>query len=186
MNKKQIASIIGIVVGVIIIIIGFSIQGTNVDSSPYLLSSSSTIGSSIKFGADFYTEIYAVTQDVGEAVNSAQRNIGGSVNNAQRNICQAIESICNAIGWLIVVLGMFNICYFVNKLFDAEDSYTSIYKASGSCPSSGSVSQSITKLEPIAPVKAASVEAETWSCGNCGAENSMNYGQCKKCGKFRG
>ena len=25
----------------------------------------------------------------------------------------------------------------------------------------------------------------TWTCEKCGAENSMNYGQCKKCGTFR-
>jgi hypothetical protein len=25
-----------------------------------------------------------------------------------------------------------------------------------------------------------------WICGNCQTENSMNYGQCKKCGKYRG
>ena len=25
----------------------------------------------------------------------------------------------------------------------------------------------------------------TWICGNCKTENNINYGQCKKCGKYR-
>lgn len=32
--------------------------------------------------------------------------------------------------------------------------------------------------------QAAAVES-IWKCNNCGAENSINYGQCKKCGLFR-
>ena len=28
-------------------------------------------------------------------------------------------------------------------------------------------------------------KASTWICGNCGASNSTNYSQCKKCGSFR-
>ena len=32
----------------------------------------------------------------------------------------------------------------------------------------------------------AGANAEKWLCGNCGAENSNNYGQCKKCGTYRG
>lgn len=32
--------------------------------------------------------------------------------------------------------------------------------------------------------QAAAVES-IWKCENCGAENSINYGQCKKCGLFR-
>lgn len=30
-----------------------------------------------------------------------------------------------------------------------------------------------------------STTSTTWTCKNCGANNSTNYGQCKKCGKFR-
>lgn len=37
----------------------------------------------------------------------------------------------------------------------------------------------------IPTTKATVAENRTWICGNCNTENSMNYGQCKKCGKFR-
>ncbi len=114
MNKK-IASLIGIGLGIAMLIVGFCVQGINVDSGSYSDSYSATVGSNIKFGADFYTEIYDVTKDVGEAVNAANKNIRGAVNNAQRNICNAIESICDAIGWLIVVIGLFDIAYFGYK-----------------------------------------------------------------------
>ena len=30
-----------------------------------------------------------------------------------------------------------------------------------------------------------SIMNDKWICGYCKAENSMNYSQCKKCGKFR-
>ena len=30
------------------------------------------------------------------------------------------------------------------------------------------------------------VNAGKWVCAHCQAENSMNYGQCKRCGKYRG
>lgn len=32
---------------------------------------------------------------------------------------------------------------------------------------------------------AASLTGESWFCSACGTKNSVNYGQCKKCGKFR-
>ena len=88
---KKIVSIIGIVVGLAIVIIGFSLQ----DTTNY------SIGESIRFGADFYTEMYDVTQDVGRAIN------------------RAINDLIRAVGWLIVSLGAIDICFFVYKLIQA-------------------------------------------------------------------
>lgn len=34
--------------------------------------------------------------------------------------------------------------------------------------------------------KPADVGVDKWVCGACQTENSMNYSQCKKCGRFRG
>ena len=100
MNSKLLTKIIGIILGVAILIIGFSVQGISVSySSTYL-------GRDIKFGADFYTEMYAVTRDVGRAVD-----------NNQRAICRGIESVCSAIGWLIVAIGLVDIAFFTDKLF---------------------------------------------------------------------
>ena len=100
-TSKKLVSIIGIIVGVIIIIIGFSLQDT----------SSYSIGKSIKFGADFYTEMYDVTKDVGRAINNA------------------INDLICAISWLIISLGAIDICFFVYKLVKASeksDSYVAV------------------------------------------------------------
>jgi hypothetical protein len=122
--EKKAASIIGIILGIAIIIVGFCVQGINVDADDHESYGTPTIGSYIKFGADFYTEMYAVTQDVGDAVNSANKNIHGAVNNAQRNICGAIEKACDAIGWLIVAIGLFDIAYFVCKMASCGENYS--------------------------------------------------------------
>ena len=34
--------------------------------------------------------------------------------------------------------------------------------------------------------KAVTTDDGHWICGKCRTKNSMNYGQCKKCGTFRG
>lgn len=119
MDKKT-ANMIGIIVGIVIIIIGFCVQGTQIDSSAYSFGSGPEIGKSIKFGADFYTEMYDVTKDVGLAVNSANRTISGAVNHAQSNICTAMEQVCDAIGWLIVVVGLLNVCHFLPKVVQGD------------------------------------------------------------------
>lgn len=92
-HRKKIAPIIGIIVGVVIIVIGFSLQDT------YNYS----IGKSIEFGADFYTEMYAVTKDVGRAINSA------------------INDLICAISWLIISLGAIDICFFTYQLVMFND-----------------------------------------------------------------
>ena len=46
-------------------------------------------------------------------------------------------------------------------------------------------------IKPQAPVTNPTRNAPTppqvgtWTCGKCGASNSTNYSQCKKCGSFR-
>ena len=45
--------------------------------------------------------------------------------------------------------------------------------------------QKETKSEPTF-TKAIDIGNGKWKCGNCQTENSINYGQCKKCGRFRG
>ena len=86
---KKVASIIGIVLGIAIIIVGFCVMNpdTYTVGDPFM-----------KFGGDFYTEMYDVTREVG------------------REVQRAYENICNAIGWLIVAIGLFDIAYFVCKM----------------------------------------------------------------------
>lgn len=60
-------------------------------------TSNYSIGEQIKFGADFYTEMYDVTIDVGHAIN------------------YAINDLIRAMGWLIISIGAIDICFFAYK-----------------------------------------------------------------------
>ena len=42
-----------------------------------------------------------------------------------------------------------------------------------------------SKSTKIPTATAIATENKTWICGKCKTENSMNYGQCKKCGTYR-
>ena len=110
-NSEKSLSMFGIIVGIVIIIIGFCVQSISVDSSD------ANVGSSyMRFGADFYTEMYYVTRDVRLAIY-----------NAQENICNAVERICDAIGWLIISLGAIDFCFFAYKFAkvnEASNSHT--------------------------------------------------------------
>ena len=91
---RRLVSLIGIAAGIFIIYIGMTLN-------PYA-SSTDAIGESIKFGADFYTEIYSVTQDVGEAVNS---------------VVHSINNVCICLKWLVKSIGIFDVCFFSYTLF---------------------------------------------------------------------
>jgi hypothetical protein len=98
MKAKQKASLVGVIVGIVIIIIGFSVM----NPETYLLGERDALGSLIyEYGADFYTDIYYLTYQVGHQVQ------------------QGYVNICNAIGWLIVCLGAIDICYFLVKTVEA-------------------------------------------------------------------
>ena len=166
MNKK-IASIIGIVLGVAIIIVGFCVQGVSVDVS------SSSIGRYITFGADFYTEMYDVTRDVGFAINGAKHSIA-----------DAAESVCNAIGWLIVAIGLFDIAYFVCKMVsDEKDVSNNTYGVVPSIttpttPTTPTVSSSMQSgAHPTTQDSARSAGVGEWKC-TCGAIHKDYESSC--------
>ena len=95
-NKPQkIVSIIGIIVGIAIIVMGIILMDT----------SSYGIGGYIKFGADFYTEIYAVTRDVGHAIN------------------YAINNLIRTVSWLIIAVGAIDVCFFAYSLVKSSNAY---------------------------------------------------------------
>lgn len=102
-RATKVASIIGIIVGIVILILGLFIQNVSYDTE-----STESIGKSIKFGADFYTEMYDVTRDTGLAVNNTTKAINNAV--------EVLSKICAAIGWLIVSIGAADISFFVHKL----------------------------------------------------------------------
>ena len=112
--KKSLKALVcaaGIVLGVIMIIMGLCVLNTShsTASGPY-------IGKSISFGADFYTEIYSVTKDVGLAINDAAKDVTGSINNA-------VDNICGAISCMIISIGLVDIAFFAYKLAGCEYFY---------------------------------------------------------------
>lgn len=127
MDKEQVNKI-GIIIGVIIVIIGFFVQGIKIESSDYSVGEYGT-----KFGADFYTEIYDVTRDVGI-----------SVNKTRENVCHGLERVCDAIGWLIVVIGVLDILHFVAKKAD-DDNMIPSYQPSATIPKTSSNQASTPK-----------------------------------------
>ncbi len=71
-----------------------------------------------------------------------------------------------------------------------------LYKASQNCtgptstqPTAGIVSSNSTVQSPkpnaVQYVNHGPAPDGMWTCQNCGTHNSLNYGQCKKCGKFK-
>ena len=158
MNKK-IASIIGGVLGAVIIIIGFCVMGISVE--PYSI----TIGSDIKFGADFYTEMYDVTRDVGRAINSTRFTL-----------VNAVEGVCDAIGWLIVAIGLVDLAYFGLKVAPSgEDNSGNTYAAAPatSAPAGSAASAPAQNSERPAA-------AGEWKC-TCGRIHKQYVSSCS-CG----
>lgn len=102
---RRIISVLGLLAGFGIIYIGFDI----VDSYFW----TDTVGSHISFGADFYTEIYDVTRQVGNAV----------VENTQ-----ALERLYDGIGWLIISIGAVDVFAFAYLLFAPKrNSYKKVF-----------------------------------------------------------
>lgn len=169
MSKKTITSYMGVAVGIAIIIIGFSVM----NPETFLLGERDSYGL-IKFGGDFYTEIYHLTYQVGDQVQKSYVNI------------------CNAIGWLIVSIGAFDICYFLAKSSDTEkNDYQGLRNENieqSQVPTNDSSDTDIVITENADPIceEDVFIRDGKWKCGYCQAINSTNYGQCKKCGKFRG
>lgn len=157
MNKKTVC-IIGIALGIIIIIIGLCVM----NPETYLLGSRDSFGSLIEFGADFYTEIYSMTYSAAHQVQTAYVNI------------------CNAIGWLIVAIGLFDVAYFVCKMVSSEqDNYNGYTVAPSIATSTTSPSvQSNTYSVTQDSVRPAAVGE--WKC-TCGKIHK-NYERSCVCG----
>ena len=88
MNK--VSKILGILIGIAIVVMGLRLL--NVDTS--------YVRDSVKFGGDFYTEIYGVTRNAVQAVN------------------HATKTIANCIGWLMISVGSITAISFLSKLTD--------------------------------------------------------------------
>ena len=91
---RRLIAVLGIIVGLVIIILGISTVDT--------YTSTYDVSGGLAFGADFYTEIYDVTSDVGHAVNCNTN---------------ALAKVCEAIGWLIISIGAIDVISFAYLLF---------------------------------------------------------------------
>ena len=91
---KKTFSIIGIVVGAIVIVFGFIVMGLDTGSS-YLYST--------EFGGDFYTYSYKATRIAAENVNALA------------------EIVNKGIAFILIAIGATDICVFGCKLADAKN-----------------------------------------------------------------
>lgn len=169
-QSKKVTCVIGILVGIAIMIVGFCLQ----DTSTY------SIGEyNMKFGADFYTEIYDVTGDVGRAIN------------------YAINDLICAIGWVIISLGAIDLCYFAFKLAQCKDGQVkensdilvanSYGNNNGRKKGANSKANAQNNAEEIYLPRKTYFESENmvqeiYVCPKC--DNIVNYGdkKCKDCG----
>ena len=155
MNKKTVC-IIGIALGIIIIIIGLCVM----NPETYLLGSRDSFGSLIEFGADFYTEIYSMTYSAAHQVQTAYVNI------------------CNAIGWLIVAIGLLDVAYFVYKMAPSEAD-----GAGNTCdvkPTTATPTYMVPHHQVSTSAPAPRV-THSWRCNSCG--NMATQSPCEHCGK---
>ena len=157
-NKSKIASIIGIIIGVAIIVVGIVV----LDSAYCNSKSGPAIGRHIEFGADFYTEMYSVTQDVGEAINTNTYAIN--------EIGRILERILRAIGWLIVSLGAIDVCFFG-------------YKLASVCNKTRNKKDESKENTDSTDAATESEAPKDWFCTECGTKNSPEAGFCTECGK---
>lgn len=180
LSEKQVACIFGLVMGLAIIFAGVCVQGISVEIH------NGSIGRDIAFGADFYTEMYDVTRDVGYAVNGTKAAIA-----------DAAEGVCDAIGWLIIALGVIDFCYFTYKWGcvtqeansqHANDTHYApqavAYKAK---PTPNTKSDAATQKVEASTVKAAenSFFDEYWVCSKCKTKNLNTRNDCWSCGNLK-
>ena len=168
---KKTASIIGIVLGIVIIIVGFCVMNpeTYTVGDPF-----------IKFGGDFYTEMYDVTREVGGAVQRAYKNI------------------CNAIGWLIVAIGLVDIAYFICKMASCGENYSgNNYNAAPTTASTyttqNQATPSVSVSAPVATEKnpnkanepiSAEIKDGEKVCPQCGTAQRVDRRVCWSCGQL--
>ena len=92
--------------------------------------------------------------------------------------------------WACILLGI--VGYILVAALPDTSLYEKVsaleHKLSSSTTTSSHLSsadRTSTKFAP-AVTNATITEDGKWVCGACQTENSMNYSQCKKCGRFRG
>ncbi len=108
--KINLAALISLLLGVVILVIGFNLKDKQFDIDVYHASTYSV--DSAKFGADFYTEIYNasdVAVDAISAVNGGIASLSGSVADFAEVITYSASMIIIAIGISIIAVSLLHI-----------------------------------------------------------------------------
>ena len=165
-DRRRMICKVGVVIGIIMILAGIIFLGSsNIDPST---SSMKAFFKSIRFqdlvDGDREAYYFTVRNEIYQyfPVYAAHQ----------------LTILCSFSGWLMMFLGALIICHFLYKLNDDTNTPTYVPTESIIKPA-----QNETRTEHC---KATEENDTTWTCGNCQTVNSKNYGQCKKCGKFRG
>ena len=160
-NPKKIVAIAGMIVGLVIIIIGICLHNAAIYS----------VGKHIQFGADFYTEMYAVTKDVGRSIQ---------------------YTINEAVGWLIICLGAIDICLFADKFVNAcKESGNQTQEGVRPVITYASAQTTVTQAKQVVTNEQAENVSrvttpqndETWTCSKCGHVNPNGMMYCENCGR---
>ena len=94
-GKVNAWAIIGCLIGVLAIIMGIVIMGSETEVS--------RDKGGIAFGADFYTEMHRVTRNT--FISTLRIN----------------EAICSGFGGLLIITGLFGICHYAQKIYVKRD-----------------------------------------------------------------
>ena len=154
--KNNVFAIIGMLLGLAMVLMGIILFIDSFGSVFY--------GANYKFGADFYTEIYDVTTDIGYAID-------------------AVYSIVLTVsGGFLILFGAGIVCFFGIKL-DISDVGKDIKKI-GTLLEKKTTESSKTASEKSEPVPTATfINDMCWECKSCGTKNSKAAKKCYKCGK---
>lgn len=112
---KKAFSVIGIIIGALIIALGMYIIFVFEIHSGASYKGSNT--SSYKFGADFYTEEYAATKNASDNVNELGEFAESTVN----SITRIVYDIKNLVGIFVSLFGGAVFCFFFCKLDESND-----------------------------------------------------------------
>lgn len=169
---KRIASIAFIIIGIIAIILAFSTFDQDVG---YKENNKS-------YGGDAYT-----------GIQNAAAETANNVHHLAEAFVFGVGSILLVTGGALLATGWYLLANendangkasLSSKYTSTTSSSSPTYSAWNSTPSTPTYSAP-THAAPTYTPSAPQPVSQTWYCPACGQENSINYGQCKKCGQYR-
>ena len=96
----NITAVISLILGIVILIMGFAVSNKKVDIDEYKASRYSV--DSAKFGADFYTEIYGAVDTAVDGISGVNDGIAS----LSASIADFVDVVTYAAGMIIIAVGM--------------------------------------------------------------------------------